>query len=236
MGGAQCESEESMEGIVLTMGVHVRGTSRIGLGFVAYYPSSPEYETLQDYLWHVLKGYRKQTISEFMLVRDALIKQGGYATTKLAWGADYLSIYNLCADGGIVSSTKALVNFRDSGENLSSNQDKLLLDKLIGSYEYHERIKKIIEDNFTPPIKEDLLKLNESRLNNHKNWLLNTASIHSLCDLLKNHDGCGYVTNNRIILHIFNKLSAPIRAFFSKTLANFNSLVKKVQLLRIQSI
>lgn len=46
-------------------------------GFVDFFPSSPEYEPAEEYLWHVLKGYRRQTISEFMIRREAIIRHGG---------------------------------------------------------------------------------------------------------------------------------------------------------------
>ena len=73
------------------------------------FASAPECESWEDYLWHVAHGYRTQTISEWMYRISALRACGGFALLPLAWYADYLTIFRVAKDGGIVSF--AYINF-----------------------------------------------------------------------------------------------------------------------------
>lgn len=94
------------------------------------FPSSPDYETAQAYLEAVFREDRRQTISEFMLRTNSIKQAGGYSRIPLAWGADYSSIIRFALDGGICSSQRLLVNYRDSTVNISNddaNTDKKLL-------------------------------------------------------------------------------------------------------------
>lgn len=112
---------------------------------INYYPSSPEWETTKDYMWHVFNNYRYQTISEFMYRTDAVRRIGGYATLPLAWYADYLSIYKFSLDGGIASSSKPMMYFRQSGLNISSQDNKNTGLKLLATKLYIEETDKLIE-------------------------------------------------------------------------------------------
>lgn len=112
------------------------------------YPSSPEWETVEDYMWHVYRSIRRQTISEFMLRRSALQAMGGYVSLPYAWGSDYLTIYKLGLSGGIASTTARLTTYRDSGLNMSSDQ-KNMDDKLLAYNRYIQATRDIIrQENF----------------------------------------------------------------------------------------
>lgn len=86
-----------------------------------YYPTSPLFESSEDYMWHVFKGLRMQTISEFFYRTDYLKQSGSFVSLPCAWNSDYLTIFKLSQNGGIASSYKILVTFRMSGINISSN-------------------------------------------------------------------------------------------------------------------
>lgn len=111
-----------------------------------FFPSSPEWESVEDYMWHVYRGFRRQTISEFLFRRSAMEQAGGYVRQPYAWGSDYLSIYQFALQGGIASTTKRLTTFRDSGQNLSSNQ-KHMDDKLLAFQQYINRTKALVAEN-----------------------------------------------------------------------------------------
>ncbi len=110
------------------------------------YPSSPEWETVEEYMWHVYRSIRRQTISEFMLRREALEAMGGYDRLAYAWGSDYLTIYRLALEQGIASTTKRLTTYRDSGLNMSSDQ-KNMDDKLLAFNRYMKATRDIIHEN-----------------------------------------------------------------------------------------
>lgn len=111
-----------------------------------FFPSSPEWESVEDYMWHVYKGYRRQTISEFMFRRSTMEEAGGYVQLPYAWGSDYLSIYHFALQGGIASTARRLTTFRDSGANLSSDQ-KHMDDKLLAFKQYIGQVKALIAEN-----------------------------------------------------------------------------------------
>ena len=110
------------------------------------YPSSPEWEPVEDYIWHVYRGLRRQTISEFMLRCDEMEKNGGYVRLPYAWGSDNLSIYHFARQGGIASTAQRLTTYRDSGCNLSSDQ-KEMDEKLMAFKEYIQQTKDFITTN-----------------------------------------------------------------------------------------
>ena len=110
-----------------------------------YYASSPEYETVPDYMWHVFSGLRRQSISEFMHVTKH-IKQIKYFNVPLAWDADYTSIYKLAWNGGIVSSSKRLTYFRFSDSNISSKTNDMT-PKLSAKNMCLDEVRKMLDDN-----------------------------------------------------------------------------------------
>lgn len=84
------------------------------------YPSSPLWESSEDYMYHVFQGLRRQTISEWFYRTSQLKNDGGFVHFPLAWHADYFSIFKNSMKGGIASSYLPLVFFRMSGDNISS--------------------------------------------------------------------------------------------------------------------
>ena len=113
---------------------------------LTYFPSSPEWEPVSDYLWHVAYGFRKQTVSEWMYRRSRMVECGGYQPVPMAWGADYLSSMVFGAKGGICATIKPLATFRRSGENISNSYSKHCKEKILGTNVYIEKLKTMVED------------------------------------------------------------------------------------------
>lgn len=111
------------------------------------YASAPEWETWDDYLWHVCQNYRSQTISEWFFRRTCMERTGGYAMLPLAWYADYLSIYRFAQEGGIASTYKKLVHFRLSGDNISSQDRKNNLKKIEAQQEFRKQMTVLLENH-----------------------------------------------------------------------------------------
>lgn len=111
------------------------------------YASAPEWESWDDYLWHVCRNYRSQTISEWMYRKETLDRVGGYALLPLAWYADYLSIFRFAQQGGIASSSSILVHFRQSGDNISSQDCKNNLRKIEASNSFRAEVDKLLKDH-----------------------------------------------------------------------------------------
>ena len=149
------------------------------------YASAPEWETWLDYLWHVTRNYRSQTISEWMYRTDTIRKAGGYALLPLAWYADYLSIFRIAkasTDQGIASTSKILLHFRQSGENISSKDDANTEIKIIAARQYREEVSKLLEGQ---EYKDTLLGGLDFLIGLHTEFSLRHAPRKVLIALLK---------------------------------------------------
>ena len=118
------------------------------------YPSSPSWELSEDYMYHVFKGVRHQTISEWFYRTEDLRVSGAFVHFPLAWHADYFSIFLISRNGGIVSTNIPLVFFRMSGENISSNNKTDGLKKAQANFEAYQAAKELITkaDSLYKPI------------------------------------------------------------------------------------
>lgn len=114
---------------------------------INYYPSSPEWESTIDYIWHVSLSLRKQTVSEWMYRRKHILTLNGYENIPMAWGADYYSIFKFSLNGGIASSYKRLATFRRSGINISTVHNKNMFEKLEGTKLYAHKLKELVIKN-----------------------------------------------------------------------------------------
>ena len=195
--------------------------------YINFYPSSPEYESMQEYLWHILKNYRRQTVCEFMYRTNTLKKLGGWSFSELGWGADYLTVLKVALNGGIASTTTPLACYRDSSHNISSIGDEYLIAKLNGSYTFYKAINDLIR-YCEVDMQESLYKLNNSKHYDAKHWLLNSTSLKGLFSLLKHrselHDVSAYV----IFKHIIDKLVEPFAKLMKYVESNVKTFIKKI--------
>ena len=109
------------------------------------YPTSPEFETIEEYMWALFHGQRRQTISEFLLRRQTVRQAGGYVNLPYAWGSDNLSIFRFGLQGGIASTSLPLTVFRDSGENISSD-GRNMDEKLKAFRQYMQAAKDMVRN------------------------------------------------------------------------------------------
>ena len=145
------------------------------------YPAPPEWESMEDYMWHTFKGYRTQTISEFFYRTNRLRECGGYALLPLAWYADYLSIFSFASDGGIASTYMKLVSFRQSGDNISSQDDKNIITKIEATNDYVDAVTQLIRKIDTTDSERDyLVNLLYYRTGIHTKWSIRHAGVAEL--------------------------------------------------------
>lgn len=170
---------------------------------VENYPSAPQWESVEDYMWHVFRGFRKQTISEFMYRTDHLRNCGGYALLPLAWHADYLSIYRIALHGGIATSPsdRFLLSFRQSGKNISSQDSRNTYEKLLATKLYVDEVKSMCL-TFSDQQKEAVLQTLGMYVWNHDKWFLRKAGFMTLLKLLPSCREIG-VTPGQILKSLF---------------------------------
>lgn len=167
------------------------------------YPSSPEYETCFDYMWHKLNWLRRQTISEFFYDTEYIRNMGGYYPLPKAWGSDDISCFKFSKSNGIVTSNKLLVSFRMSGQNISANNDKFIRDKVRATVLYKDEIKKIVQNDSDENICKMILLANESNYERQMAWSLYLSNFKDFMWVVRNIH-----LNKKIILKsILKKLS-----------------------------
>lgn len=160
---------------------------------IDYYPSSPEWESCVDYIWHKVSAYRMQTISEFMLRKDYIVENyNGYTPTPKAWCADEISIFRFSELGGIASSSKVLVGFRKSGINISTHDNKYTKQKIESHNICTCWIQKILNKvNATDDLKRLILKKREDLSKGLKTQQLSLATLKDFIYLYKHKkDSC----------------------------------------------
>lgn len=170
-----------------------------------YYPSSPEWECSEDYMWHVFRGYRCQTVSEWFYRRQPIVDLGGYVSLPLAWYSDFLTTFKLSLKGGIVSTSKHLVSFRMSGENITSQLDSRSRVKMESSRLFEVEVNKIIADNHFE--KADILySLLSKYMKEKRSFVLGTCKLADVW----------YFYNNRNRYNITIKMI--IKSFFYRVI------------------
>ena len=86
----------------------------------------PEYETSTDFLMRKFKGGTRSSLSEFIFNKDALLKHK-FKDLPLAWFSDILAVLEVSNFGLIYTINEAVVQFRLSGDNITSRADNLVL-------------------------------------------------------------------------------------------------------------
>ena len=168
-----------------------------------FYPSSPEWENCEDYIWHVLKGYRCQTITEWVYRTEHIKNLGGFISLPLAWYSDFLSIFVFSQNGGIASTPKRLVQFRMSGENITSQKGQNTILKMKASIIFESHLKDIIYNK--SQYKEILNTLLTKYMRQKRSYTLSKCSFKDWLYLIKRKNYYN-IDNKMIIKSIITKL------------------------------
>lgn len=111
-----------------------------------YFPSSPEWESCEEYIWHVLKGFRRQSISEFLYRTDFIKGKKGFDHFPKAWCADKFSIFRFAWEKGIVTSKNVSLSFRQSGMNISTDE-KYICEKVRAQKLFTVKIRNLLKNS-----------------------------------------------------------------------------------------
>ena len=143
------------------------------------YPSSPEYETVYDYMWQKWCGARRQTVSEFMIRVSRARTVGGYISLPRAWGSDSLSVFSFGMENGIVSTISILVAFRSSGENISFSHKNDAMEKIRAAKLYREKCYVLISKCNNVNLKVVLEKYEPQDYNLRVFYILTNCTLSS---------------------------------------------------------
>lgn len=146
-------------------------------------PLCNEYEDSLDFIYHRIRGFRFQYLSDFMVRLSVIKKIGGFVYLPDGWGSDDITWFKVAAAGdGVAYDSNPLFIYRDHEENITNSKgmsNKLESIKLyeryvnslvlnIGIYNDLEEIKKnaILEELKTYKERKTLDLIHKSLLNN----------------------------------------------------------------------
>ena len=137
----------------------------------------PKYENSTDFLMRKFKGGTRSSLSEFIFNKDALLELK-FRDLPLAWFSDILGVLEVSNFGLIYTINEAVVQFRLSGDNITSRADNLVL-KNEATFEFFYYLikekKGFFNDEESTVLK---YKLEKTFLDNKKNtrfWKLFTV-------------------------------------------------------------
>ena len=145
-----------------------------------FFPLAPEYEPVDEYIWHLHSGNNRQTLSEWMMRTSALRLIGGYVNSPMAWGADCMTVYKLAVSGGVVSSPLRLMCFRKSGLNITGREKSYIPQKIVGWQMQCDCAREIIENGAVENKRIILRTIEHDR----KTWTKNLAKRASCSELI----------------------------------------------------
>lgn len=148
----------------------------------------PKYENSTDFLMRKFKGGTRSSLSEFIFNKDALLDVK-FKNFPLAWFSDILAVLQVSNFGLIYTINEAVVQFRLSGDNITSRADNLVLknEATFEFFYYLIKEKSIFFNDEEITILK--YKLEKSFLDNKKNirfWMLFTKLYWSK-DYFKNY-------------------------------------------------
>lgn len=92
-------------------------------------PLCNEYEDTLDFIYHRIRGFRNQYLSDFMVRLPMIRKIGGFVDLPDGWGSDDITWFLVAASGeGVAYDSDVLFIYRDHDENitnLKNNTNKL---------------------------------------------------------------------------------------------------------------
>jgi len=106
-------------------------------------PLCNEYEDVLDFVWHRLKSFRLQFISDFLVKSDALREIGGFFYLPDAWGSDDFTWTLIAENGGIAYTSQPLFYYRDHPLTITNTMK--IKNKIVANQMLIKNIVKLLE-------------------------------------------------------------------------------------------
>jgi glycosyltransferase involved in cell wall biosynthesis len=107
-------------------------------------PLCNEFEDCLDFIYHRIKGWRLQYLSDFMARTSSLREIGGFVDLPDGWGSDDLTWVNLSKKGGVAYNDLVLFNYNDNIVNTTNSGN--INNKLIATNIYVKHVYSIISE------------------------------------------------------------------------------------------
>lgn len=114
-------------------------------------PLCNEFEDGLDFIYHRIKGWRQQFLSDFMVNTTKLREIGGFVYLPDGWGSDDITWFKIALSGGVAYNSEILFTYRAHNDNISNKNSKrgkiksleLYLENVINILDKHNYESKI---------------------------------------------------------------------------------------------
>jgi len=106
-------------------------------------PACPSYERVYDSIWHRLRQYRSNYISDYLYRRASLLERGGFYYLPLAWGSDDITAFIASAEKGIAHSNRPVFNYRSNRLSITSTGNDI--EKMQANLGYASWLKNFLQ-------------------------------------------------------------------------------------------
>lgn len=143
-------------------------------------PSHPEFEHVCDHIWHRLRQFRSQYISDFVYRSDSLRQRGGFYHLPLAWGSDDITAFMAMATKGIAHTQKPVFEYRSNALSITSTGSDL--EKMRANLAYGRWLQEFLEQHRPHP--DEVITCRQ--LKRTLPDLLRARNLHTLSVSLRN--------------------------------------------------
>ena len=105
-------------------------------------PSCPSFENVYDSIWHRLRQYRSNYISDYVYRTQTLTSRGGFYYLPLAWGSDDITAFIASQEKGIAHTNKPVFNYRSNRLSITSTGNDL--EKMRANFGYAAWLKDFL--------------------------------------------------------------------------------------------
>jgi glycosyltransferase involved in cell wall biosynthesis len=183
-------------------------------------PLCNEFESVYDSIWHRIKGFRSQFISNFVYRTEHLNKEGGFYDVPLAWGSDDISAFVAASKKGTAYTKEPVFNYRESPISITSNGNLLKKLEAINnvnlwysnflkydvSDEHNKILQKMIIDYYPRYFKKKKIESLRNSFSSNPVKTIITAVINKKEYSINNSDillGIFYSIQNKIVKNTF---------------------------------
>jgi len=106
-------------------------------------PLCNEYEDCLDFIYHRLKGFRLQYLSDFMVRTSKLYDLGGFTYLPDGWGSDDITWFKLAKNGGVAYCQEVLFTYNNNDINTSNSKEFKNKFESIDLYMDYTTVEKI---------------------------------------------------------------------------------------------
>lgn len=115
---------------------------------MSYTVSWPRFESVYENIWHRIKGFRLQFVSDFVYRTEALKQAGGFYKLPLAWASDDITVYRLIGTKGIAHTQSPVFCYRQNSLTISNTGNVFLkLEAVRGERLWLDDFLRTVPDN-----------------------------------------------------------------------------------------